>query len=111
MTKKNKNKRLLGKQKGKSDLIAHEQNKKAKKEKIKNLGLPKSGKKDAGVPFKENIHQDLKKLGQQKCDEKIRRKEAIELQWLQAREKALEDKRFRVLCFFYLTFYNYVLIR
>jgi hypothetical protein len=98
--KKNKMKHRPGKQKGKSELIAHEQNKKAKKEKVKKMAFSKSGKKDGGLPFKENsTRPHLKKLDQPKGEEKLQRREAFELQRQQAREKALEDKRIRVILF------------
>ena len=87
--KKSKSRGRVGKQKGRSELVAHEL---GKKEKAKNLA--KSGKKSAGLPFNEN---GLKKVAHHSSgEEKLNRREAFELQRQQAREKALEEKRVRV---------------
>ena len=93
MTKKrSKTRGRVGKQKGRSELVAHEL---GKKEKAKNLS--KSGKKAAGLPFNENGRLGPKKADHQAAgEEKLKRREAFELQRQQAREKALEDKRIRV---------------
>lgn len=94
MTKKKSKMRQgkVGKQKGRSELVAHELGKKEKAKK-----LSKTAKKAAGLPFNENGRVGPKKVDQQsKGDEKMKRREIFEQQRQQAREKALEDKRVRV---------------
>ena len=102
MTKKakNKGKRLPAKQKAQSDLAVHEHNRKAKKERSKNLAFAKSNKKDLGIPLKDQAPKEFKNAEQQRVEEKLKRREAIKLLRDQAREKALEERRAKVIQIF-----------
>lgn len=94
MTKKKSKMRQgkVGKQKGRSELVAHELGKKEKA-----IKMSKNARKAAGLPFNENARIGAMKVDQQsKGDVKMKRREIFELQRQQAREKALEEKRVRV---------------
>ena len=102
MTKKskNKNKRLPTKQKATTELKVRDG---CKKSKNKNPQFSKS-KKDLGVPnnlcpVKDSVPvvpHEVKTVEQQRIEEKLKRREALNLIRQQAREKALEEKRTKV---------------
>ncbi len=102
MTKKskNKNKRLPTKQKATTELKVRDGSKKSKN---KNPQFLKS-KKDLGVPnnlcpVKDSVPvvpHEVKTAEQQRIEEKLKRREAMNLIRQQAREKALEEKRTKV---------------